>query len=394
MGKLRASNVSEPTFNGKWHVLDADASPLQCKSRPMAPVIVTSKVAPVTTSERSPVPVSLLVFPSVMEAGAKPVILALVLESPQSFQASDNCLAALPSASLCVMVSLGFGPGLASFFISISGALSISMQKSAAPLFAVAFATVFVVARVAGNKLDKLRSTLTGTLPAAIGKFRASKVSEPTFNGKWHVLDADASPLQCKSCPMAPVIVTSKVAPVTTSESSPVPVSLLVFPSVMEAGVKPVILALVLESPQSFQANDNCLAALPSALLCAVLSLGFGPGSASFFTSISGALSISMQKSDAPLAAVAFATVLVVARVAGNKLDKLRSTLTGTLPAAIGKFRASKVSEPTFNGKWHVLDADASPLQCKSCPMAPVIVTSKVAPVTTSERSPVPVSLF
>jgi len=151
------------------------------------------------------------------------------------------------------------------------------MQKSAAPFEAVAFATVLVVARVAGNKLDKLRSTLTGTLPAAIGKFRASKVSEPTFSGKWHVLDADASPLQCKSCPMAPVIVTSKVAPVTTSERSPVPVSLLVFPSVMEAGVKPVILALVLESPQSFQASDNCLAPLPSASLCAMVSLGFGP---------------------------------------------------------------------------------------------------------------------
>merc|ERR1711970_1606792 len=325
-----------------------------------------------------------------MEAGVKPVILALVLESPQSFQASDNCLAALPSASLCAVVSLGFGPGLASLFTSISGALSISMQKSASPLFAVAFATVLVVARVAGNKLDKLRSTLTGTLPAAIGKFRASKVSEPTFNGKWQVLDADASPLQCKSCAMAPVIVTSKVAPVTTSERSPVPVSLLVFPSVMEAGVKPVILALVLESPQSFQASDNCLAALPSASLCAMVSLGFG----SFFASISGALSISMQKSAAPLLAVAFATVLVVARAAGNKLDKLRSTLTGTLPAAMGKVRASKVSEPTFNGKWHVLDADASPVQCKSRPMAPVIVTSKVAPVTPSERSPVPVSLL
>merc|ERR1719159_758733 len=120
---------------------------------------------------------------------------------------------------------------------------------------------VLVLARAAGNKPDKLRSTLTGTLPATIGNFIASKVSEPTFNGKWHVLDADASPLQCKSCPMAPVIVTSKVAPVTTSERSPVPVSLLVFPSVMEAGVKPVILALVLESPQSFQFRDNCLAA-------------------------------------------------------------------------------------------------------------------------------------
>merc|ERR1719440_673908 len=60
MGKVRASKVSEPTFNGKWHVLDADASPVQCKSRPMAPVIVASKVAPVTPSERSPVPVSLL----------------------------------------------------------------------------------------------------------------------------------------------------------------------------------------------------------------------------------------------------------------------------------------------------------------------------------------------
>jgi len=50
------------------------------------------------------------------------------------------------------------------------------MQKSGVPSFAVAFAIVFVVARAEGNKPDKLRSTLTGTLPAAMGKLRASKV--------------------------------------------------------------------------------------------------------------------------------------------------------------------------------------------------------------------------
>jgi len=50
------------------------------------------------------------------------------------------------------------------------------MKKSAVLLFAVAFAMVLVVARPAGNKLDKLRSTLTGTLLAATGKLRASKV--------------------------------------------------------------------------------------------------------------------------------------------------------------------------------------------------------------------------
>merc|ERR1711975_121425 len=135
-----------------------------------------------------------------------------------------------------------------------AGALSISMQKSSSPFLAVAL--VLVLVRAPGSAALKARSTLTGTEPAEIGNFIPSKVMEPLPNGKWQVFDTDASPVQCSNCPIAPVMERSKVAPSTASLSSPVPVTVVFCPRVMELGEKPVILAFVLGPPQSFHVND------------------------------------------------------------------------------------------------------------------------------------------
>merc|ERR1719240_631894 len=142
-----------------------------------------------------------------------------------------------------------------------AGALSISMQKSSSPFLALAFAMVLVLVRGPGNAALRSRSTLTGTVPAEIGNFIPSKVREPLPNGREQVFDTDASPEQCNNCPIAPVIVRSKVAPSTASLRSPFPVTVVFCPRVTELGEKPVILAFVLGPPQSFQLNDRSLAA-------------------------------------------------------------------------------------------------------------------------------------
>merc|ERR1719487_982169 len=134
------------------------------------------------------------------------------------------------------------------------------MQKSSSPFLALAFAMVLVLVRGPGNAALRARSTLTGTVPAEIGNFMPSKVRDPLPNGKEQVFDTDASPEQCNSCPMAPVIVRSKVAPSTASLRSPFPVTVVFCPRVMELGEKPVILAFVLGPPQSFQLNDRSFA--------------------------------------------------------------------------------------------------------------------------------------
>lgn len=127
------------------------------------------------------------------------------------------------------------------------------MQKRASPFFAVAFVTVFVFRSSAGTVDLRLMSTLTALVPAAIGNEMASKVSEPEPYGKSQVFEAEASPEQCNNVPMTPAIVRSKVAPATSSLSWPLPVIFVFCPRVTDGGVKPVILVLVLETPQSFQ---------------------------------------------------------------------------------------------------------------------------------------------
>merc|ERR1719265_2104348 len=147
-----------------------------------------------------------------------------------------------------------------SFAWEAAFALSISMQKRSSPFFAVAFVMVFVLANAAGKAELKLMSTLTGTEPAAMGNFIASKVSEPVPKGSLHAFETEASPEQCNSCPSVPLIVRSKVAPVTASLSSPLPVKVAFCPRVMDEGEKVVILVFVLAPPQSFHVNDKSVA--------------------------------------------------------------------------------------------------------------------------------------
>ena len=91
------------------------------------------------------------------------------------------------------------------------------MQKRSSPFFAVAFVMVFVFARDAGKAELKLMSTFTGTEPLAMGNFIASNVSDPVPKGRLHVFETDASPAQCSNCPIAPVMLRSKVALLTSS---------------------------------------------------------------------------------------------------------------------------------------------------------------------------------
>merc|ERR1711881_503004 len=281
IGKLMASNVSEPTPNGRLQVFETDASPVQCNNRPMTPVIVRSKVAPVTSSLRSPVPVMLVFSPRVMDAGEKEVILVLVLGPPQSFQVNDNSFAATATSTV----------GLETCS-ELADALSISTQKRSSPFFAVALVMVFVLASIVGSAELKEMSTLTGTAPAAIGKLMASNVSEPTPNGRLQVFETDASPVQCNNRPMTPVIVRSKVAPVTSSLRSPLPVMVVFSPRVIDAGEKPVILVLVPAPPQSFQPNFKVPPWAPSWTATGL--------SSSSCLRLADALSISMQKRSSP----------------------------------------------------------------------------------------------
>ena len=64
----------------------------------MAPVIIRSKLAPVTCSLRSPLPVSVVFCPRVMVEGEKDVIFVLVPAPPQSFQVNAKSLAAAVDA--------------------------------------------------------------------------------------------------------------------------------------------------------------------------------------------------------------------------------------------------------------------------------------------------------
>lgn len=78
----------------------------------------------------------------------------------------------------------------------VAGLVLISMQKSLSPLDAVDLQVVVVFAREDGKDELKLMSTFTGMLPAARGNFIASNVSDPVPNGRLHVFEAEASPVQ------------------------------------------------------------------------------------------------------------------------------------------------------------------------------------------------------
>merc|ERR1719482_311713 len=97
MGKPMASKVSEPVPRGKLQVFDCDASPLH-ETVPAAVFISKSKVAPVTSSSRFPVPVMVVFLPVVIEGGVKPVIFVCVAPPPQSDQVNFNS-AALAAAT-------------------------------------------------------------------------------------------------------------------------------------------------------------------------------------------------------------------------------------------------------------------------------------------------------
>merc|ERR1719217_475707 len=130
---------------------------------------------------------------------------------------------------------------------------------------------VFVFANAAGKAELKLMSTLTGTDPAAMGNCMASNVSEPVPKGRLHDFETDASPEQCNSFPREPVIVRSKVAPVTSSLRSPLPVNVAFCPRVMDEGEKDVILAFVLAPPQSFHVNDKSVAVAEATMRAAAV---------------------------------------------------------------------------------------------------------------------------
>merc|ERR1719316_2278445 len=227
--------------------------------------------------------------PREIDVGEKPVILVLAPAPPQSLQDNDNSFPWTKGATSWTALA------------ELADALSISMQKRSSPFFAVAFVMVFVLASDVGSAELKAMSTSTGTVPGAIGNFMASNVRWPTPSGKLHVFEADASPEQCSSRPMAPVIVRSKVAPVTSSLRSPLPVMVVFCPREIDVGEKPVILVLVPAPPQSLQDNDN--------------SFPWTNGATSWtaLAELADALSISMQKRSSPFLAVAFVMVFVLA---------------------------------------------------------------------------------
>jgi len=199
-------------------------------------------------------PVIVVFCPKLREDGVKSVIFACVEPPPQSYQ----------------LRSRSVSPADSSTFETVdpsAGALLISMQNRSSPLDDVALHVVVVVANEDGRLDAKLMSTFTGTPPAASGKLIASKVSEPTPNGRLQVLDCAASPSHFKSCPMAPFMTRSKFAADTASSSFPVPVIVVFWPNVKDEGVNPVIVACVLPAPQSDQLRDKSLAVAAPAIV-------------------------------------------------------------------------------------------------------------------------------